>query len=89
MDNFLKVLKSLEWLSHYKVLEISWTQFPILLIQEKSDLDIVMSTGGGSPFYNYESTKDLTDGISAKSKGNILEKGGYKDWFLKEPTYYR
>ena len=48
-----------------------------------------MATGGGSPFYNYEATKDLAVGLGAKTKGNIYEEDGYKEWFFKEPTYLR
>ena len=48
-----------------------------------------MATGGGSAFYNYESFKDISTALIAKKAGNIEETGGYKEFFFKEPTYYR
>ena len=48
-----------------------------------------MATGGGSPFYNYESLHDAMSAASALANGNILDEGGYKEWFFKQPGYYR
>ena len=44
-----------------------------------------MATGGGSTFYNYETTNDLSEGLAAKREGTE----GYKDWFFKHPNYIR
>ena len=48
-----------------------------------------MSTGGGCAFYNYESFKDIGAALAAKNEGNIEGEGGYKEWFFKQPNYYR
>ena len=48
-----------------------------------------MATGGGSPFYNYESLKDAMSAAGALAKGNILNEEGYKEWFFKQPSYLR
>ena len=58
-------------------------------MQEQSDLDIIMNTGAGSPFYNCQSFKDFIMAQKAKNEGKIQAAGRYKDWFFKQPTYYR
>ena len=55
----------------------------------QSELDILMATGGGSAFYNYESLHDAMGAAAALASGNVLEEGGYREWFYKQPTYYR
>ena len=57
--------------------------------QVKSEFDLLLATGAGSAFYNYQSFKDIGAGLRAKNNGAIEGIGGYKEWFFKQPNYYR
>ena len=48
-----------------------------------------MATGGGSPFYNYDSLHDASAAGAAKASGNLYDEGGYNEWLYKQPTYLR